>query len=257
MQNAFGNPQHVLLLGGTSDIGLAIVDAFDKSSLRRVVLACRDTTKGEERARELRSHSVADQLSVDVVEFHAESVAGTQGLVDAVAQGMGDIDVAVIAFGQLGDPELTTTDAGAAAALAAVDFSAAVGAIVAVGNRMRTQGHGAIVVLSSVGGERVRKSNPVYGGAKAGLDGFAQGYGDAVAADGVHVLVVRPGFVSTQMTAGLKPSPFSSTADEVARIAVAGLRNRRRIVWAPKVLRVVFSALRHTPGPVWRRLPLP
>ena len=121
---------------------------------------------------------------------------------------------------------------------------------------MRTQGHGAIVMLSSVAGERVRKQNPVYGGTKAGIDGFAQGLGDGLAADGVHMLVVRPGFVHSAMTAGLKSAPFATTPEKVAEATAKGLRGRRRTVWAPGVLRFVFMALRHTPGPVWRRLPL-
>ena len=78
MQNAFGNPQHVLLLGGTSDIGLAIVRAFDLSSLRRVVLACRDTAKGELQAKALRS----DKLAVDVVEFRAVGRRSLRGLLE-------------------------------------------------------------------------------------------------------------------------------------------------------------------------------
>jgi len=248
MQNAFGEPQQVLLLGGTSDIGLAIVRAFDKSTLRRVVLACRDIAKGEVQAAALR-----DRCDVDVVEFHGEATDGHQAFVDAID---GDIDVAIVAFAELGDAAVSSADAVAAAHLCVIDFAAAVSATVAVGNRMRAQGHGAIVVLSSVAGERVREANPVYGGAKAGLDGFAQGYGDLVAADGVHVMVVRPGFVHSQMTNGMKPAPFATTPVEVAKIVVAGLANRRRIVWAPKVLRPVFSALRHVPGPLWRRLPL-
>lgn len=249
MQNAFGEPQQVLLLGGTSDIGLAIVAAFQQPTLRRVVLACRDVAKGEARASELRRGGA----EIVVVEFHGENTASHQLLIDAVD---GDIDVAIVAFAQLGDAEVTTVDAAAAAELCNVNFAAAVSTTIAVGNRMRAQGHGAIVVISSVAGERVRKANPVYGGAKAGLDGFAQGYGDAVAADGVHVMLVRPGFVHSRMTSGMKPAPFATTPDEVARVVIAGLQNRRRMVWAPRVLRPVFSALRHMPGPLWRRLPL-
>jgi decaprenylphospho-beta-D-erythro-pentofuranosid-2-ulose 2-reductase len=110
--------------------------------------------------------------------------------------------------------------------------------------------------MSSVAGERVRKVNPVYGGTKAGLDGFAQGLGDSLAGTGVHVLVVRPGFVHSAMTTGMKPAPFATTPDQVAAATVAGLRAGRRTVWAPGILRYVFMVLRHLPGPIWRRLPL-
>ena len=70
------------------------------------------------------------------------------------------------------------------------------------------------------------------------------------------MLVVRPGFVHTSMTAGLKPAPLSTTPEAVAAVTAHGLRARRRIVWAPAQLRPVFTVLRHLPGPVWRRLPL-
>lgn len=249
MLNAFSDPQQVLLIGGTSDIGLAIVAEFPVERLERVVLACRDTAKGQERAQELRRGHV----QVDVVPFVAEDVATHQPLVDSI---VGDIDIAIVAFAALGDSSSTTVDPVAAAALCTVDFTAAVAATIAVGNRMRAQGHGAIVVLSSVSGERVRSAHPVYGAAKSGIDGFAQGYGDLVAQDGVHVLVVRPGFVHSKMTVGLKPAPFATEPSVVARVVIDALRNRRRMVWAPRFLRPIFSLLRHVPGPVWRRLPL-
>ena len=113
-----------------------------------------------------------------------------------------------------------------------------------------------VVVLSSVAGERVRPANPVYGGTKAGLDGFCQGYGDWLAPQGVRMLVVRPGFVRTAMTEGMAAAPLATTAEKVADVTVKALRGRRRTVWAPPALQVVFSLLRHLPGPIWRRLPL-
>jgi decaprenylphospho-beta-D-erythro-pentofuranosid-2-ulose 2-reductase len=147
-------------------------------------------------------------------------------------------------------------DPAAAAEIAHTNFTGVVSATIAVANQMRRQGHGSIVMLSSVAGERVRRANPVYGGTKAGLDGFAQGFGDVIAADGVHVLIVRPGFVHSQMTTGLKAAPFSTTPEAVAEATVKALRARRRIVWVPGTLRYVMSVLRHLPGTVWRRLPL-
>jgi decaprenylphospho-beta-D-erythro-pentofuranosid-2-ulose 2-reductase len=70
------------------------------------------------------------------------------------------------------------------------------------------------------------------------------------------MLVVRPGFVHTRMTTGLKPAPFATSPEKVAATTVKGLRAKRRVVWAPGVLRYVFILLRHLPAPVWRRLPL-
>jgi decaprenylphospho-beta-D-erythro-pentofuranosid-2-ulose 2-reductase len=252
MNNGLGQPQTIVLLGGTSDIGLAIVRELLNANTRTVVLACRDLAKGASAAAGLRR----DGLQVEVVEFHGDRPDSHQGLAESIAATCGDIDVVVVAQALLGEGAVTAADADAAAQVATVNFTGTVSSIVAVGNVLRRQGHGSIVVLSSVAGERVRKANPVYGGTKAGIDGFCQGYGDLVAANGVHVMVVRPGFVHSAMTAGMKAAPFATTPEKVAEVTAAGLRAGRRTVWAPGVLRGVFSILRHMPGPVWRRLPL-
>jgi decaprenylphospho-beta-D-erythro-pentofuranosid-2-ulose 2-reductase len=118
------------------------------------------------------------------------------------------------------------------------------------------QGHGTIVVLSSVAGERVRASNFVYGASKAGLDGFAQGLGDSLRGTGVEVLVVRPGFVHTRMTAGLDAAPLATTPEAVAKAVVEGLARGSHTVWVPAALRFVMIALRHLPRPIFRRLNL-
>jgi decaprenylphospho-beta-D-erythro-pentofuranosid-2-ulose 2-reductase len=250
MENALGEPQTIVLLGGTSDIGRAILSALISPSTRTVVLAARrpgDTTIGElERPG----------LTVDVVRFEAAHTAEHDDFVRNLAQRHGDLDVVIVAFGQLVEQAELDTDPERAAALVHVNFTGAVSAGLAVAAQFRRQGHGRLVVLSSVAGERVRKANFVYGSSKAGLDGFAQGLGDALAGSGASVLVVRPGFVHTKMTQGLKAAPLATTPSAVAEATVKALRRGRRTVWVPATLRPVFSVLRHLPGGVWRRLPV-
>lgn len=263
MNNGLGEPQTIVLLGGTSEIGLAIVERLASAALLRVVLACRDLDRGDAAADDLRGRLAArlglagDDLGVevDVTVFDGADVESHQGIVEQIATDVGDIDVAIVAFALLGDAS-NLDDPASAVDVAHLNYTGTVSAMLALGGRMRTQGHGAIVLLSSVAGERVRAHNPVYGSTKAGIDAFAQGYGDVLAADGVHVLAVRPGFVRTKMTTGLDATPLSTTPEVVAEVTVAGLRARRRTVWAPRTLRPVFSVLRHLPGPIWRRLPL-
>jgi len=137
-----------------------------------------------------------------------------------------------------------------------VNYVGAVSVGVLLAERMRAQGHGSVVALSSVAGERVRRSNFVYGSTKAGMDGFFLGLGEAVAPYGVHVLVVRPGFVHTKMTTGLPAAPLSVSAEDVATAVVEGVTGRRDLVWVPGPLRAVMSGLRHVPRPLFRRLPL-
>ena len=148
--------------------------------------------------------------------FDAADTTSHQALIDDLAARHGDLDVVIVAFGQLGEQSDLDGDAAAAAALAQVNFAGAVSASMATAARFREQGHGQLVVLSSVAGERVRKANFVYGSTKAGLDGFAQGLGDSLVGTGASVLVVRPGFVHSAMTAGLKPAPFATTPEAVA-----------------------------------------
>src|SRR5439155_8734579 len=151
-------------------------------------------------------------------------------LVDEVFDRHGDIDCALVAFGVLGNAQSPVETAQ-------VNYTGAVSIGLPLAERMRTQGHGTIVVLSSVAGERVRKSNFVYGSSKAGLDGFAQGLGDSLHGSGVRVMVVRPGFVRTKMTAGLDEPPLTTDADAVAQAIAAGLRRNADVVWSPAPLR--------------------
>jgi decaprenylphospho-beta-D-erythro-pentofuranosid-2-ulose 2-reductase len=252
MDNAFGQPQTIVVLGGTSEIGVAIARALISPVARTIVLACRHLDEGERVAAAMRR----DGLEVLVESFDATATDTHQAFLDGIAARVGDLDVVVLAFGQLGDGEATGSDVDATAALATVNFTGALTASVATANVLRRQGHGTLVVLSSVAGERVRKANFVYGSTKAGLDGFAQGLGDSLVGSGARVMVVRPGFVHSAMTEGMPAAPFATTPDAVAAATVAGLRKGSRTVWAPGILRFVFSALRHLPGPVWRRLPL-
>jgi decaprenylphospho-beta-D-erythro-pentofuranosid-2-ulose 2-reductase len=110
--------------------------------------------------------------------------------------------------------------------------------------------------LSSVAGERVRRSNFVYGATKAGLDGFYLGLGEALRGTGVEVLVVRPGFVHSKMTEGLDAAPLSVSPDQVAAAVITGVQGHRDLIWVPGPMRFVMSALRHVPRPIFRKLPL-
>jgi decaprenylphospho-beta-D-erythro-pentofuranosid-2-ulose 2-reductase len=248
--DALGSPGSLLLVGGTSDIAVATARRYLQERPLRVVVAARDTP---------RRAAVADELKaagglVEVVDFDADDAQSPERMVATAAAG-GDIDVAVVAFGQLGDQDELATDPDAAAALGRVNYVAPVVVGTVLANRMRNQGHGAIVALSSVAGERARRSNYVYGSTKAGVDAFYSGLADSLAGTGVSVLVVRPGFVRSKMTEGLPEAPLSTTPEAVAEAIVTGVRKGRHTVWVPGAMRWVMSGLRHTPRAVFRRLP--
>jgi decaprenylphospho-beta-D-erythro-pentofuranosid-2-ulose 2-reductase len=251
MLDALGTPQNLLLLGGTSEIALALATRYLKRGPLRVVVAARPSPLRDQAVVALSQQGA----TVEVVDFDARDTASHRGVVEQASAG-GDIDVALVAFGVLGDEERAWQDHEAAVELAEVNYVGAVSVGVLLGERMRKQGHGVVVALSSVAGERVRRSNFVYGSTKAGMDGFYLGLGEALAAEGVHVLVVRPGFVRTRMTAGREAAPLAATADQVAEAIVDAIAKRRELVWVPGSLRAVMSGLRHVPRPIFRRLPL-
>ena len=253
MKDAIGNVQRVVVLGGTSDIALATVLrlAAERRGVQ-VTLAARPSERRTAAAATLQTAGA----QVTEMDLEATDQVSYGRAISAAFDADGDVDVVMVAFGLLGDSERAWQDVDAALELVQVNYAAAVGCGVLVAERLRAQGHGTIIAMSSVAGERPRRSNFVYGSTKAGMDAFYTGLGDALAPDGVQVLVVRPGFVRTKLTAGLRAAPLSQDPDQVADIIVAGLRAGRRTVWAPPAMRWVMSVLRHLPRPVFRRLPI-
>jgi len=240
----------IVIFGGRSEIGLELATRL--ASGATVLLAARRAdTLGEEVAAVLAAGAAA----VHVREFDADGLASHGPLVESIVTELGPIRTVVLAFGILGDQARAEKDPGHAAAIVHTDFVAQVSLLTVLANTMQSAGSGSIVVFSSVAGLRVRRANYVYGSAKAGLDGFSSGLADALHGSGVHLLVVRPGFVIGRMTEGMTPAPFSSTPDQVAAATVRALAKRRRTVWVPWALRPVFLGMRMLPQFVWRRMP--
>jgi decaprenylphospho-beta-D-erythro-pentofuranosid-2-ulose 2-reductase len=251
MINSLGKPQSLLLLGGTSDIALAVARRYAGQGGLRVVLAARPTVRRTAAAAELTDLGCA----VTEVDLDARDTSSHRATIDKAFAG-GDLDVAVVAFGVLGEAERAWTDADHALELAEVNYTAPVHLGVLLAERMRAQGHGVIVALSSVAGERVRRSNFVYGSTKAGFDGFFLGLGEALRPSGVRVLVVRPGFVRSKMTENVDAAPLAVSPDQVAEAVADGVADKRELIWVPGTMRVVMSGLRHVPRPLFRRLPI-
>ena len=242
MKDALGNVQSILVLGGTSEIGLAITAALAGPRSAKVVLAGRDPSGLEAAVTQVRDAGADD---VFTLPFDACDTESHEAVIDKTVGLVGDLDVIVLAFGLLDDDPVR---------LAQTNYVGGVSASLAAARRLKEQGHGTLIVLSSVAGERVRKSNFIYGSTKAGLDGFAHGLGDSLVGSGARVLIVRPGFVRTRMTAGMAPAPMSVSADDVATAVASALRRGQEIVWVPAQLRLVMMAVRHLPRFVFRRL---
>ncbi|MGW7525451.1 decaprenylphospho-beta-D-erythro-pentofuranosid-2-ulose 2-reductase [Streptomyces sp. NPDC054783] len=241
---AFGLPQSLLVLGGTSEIALATTRRLIARRTRTVWLAGRPSPALEQAAESLRALGA----HVRTVAFDAldpESHEMALGKVFAE----GDIDLVLLAFGILGDQAHDERDPVRAVQVARTNYTGAVSAGLVAARALQDQGHGSLVVLSSVAGERARRADFIYGSSKAGLDTFAQGLGDALHGTGVHVMVVRPGYVRGE-------GPLTTTPEAVATAIELGLRRRSEVVWVPGALRLVMAALRHLPRALFRRLPV-
>jgi len=251
----------IVIFGGRSEIGVELATRLAPGAT--VLLAARRADKLDDEVAAVRAAGAA---AVHVREFDADDLASHAPLVESIVAEHGPIGTALLAFGILGDQARAEKDPGHAAAIVHTDFVAQVSLLTVLANTMRLARRASIgdeplarrasiVVFSSVAGVRVRRANYVYGSAKAGLDGFSSGLADALYGTGVHLLIVRPGFVVGRMTEGMTPAPLSSTPDQVASATVRALAKRRRTVWVPWSLRPMFIGLRLLPQFVWRRMP--
>jgi decaprenylphospho-beta-D-erythro-pentofuranosid-2-ulose 2-reductase len=252
MQDALGRPGRILLLGGTSEIGLAILAALGEragpGSLNgtEVILAGRDEQRLAEAGARLPFRVATASFDAAAPDTHA-------ALMDKIFAA-GDVDLVISAAGVLIPQPDLDADPARAGELVQVNFTGHVTALLAAARHMRAQCHGTIVVLSSVAAIRPRRFNFTYGAAKAGLDAFARGLADSLHRTGVRVLLVRPGFVAGKMTEGMEPAPLASTPDAVGRAVADRLARGSGTVWVPPALAVLAAAFRLVPRPLWRRL---
>ncbi|HEU4360150.1 MAG TPA: decaprenylphospho-beta-D-erythro-pentofuranosid-2-ulose 2-reductase [Mycobacterium sp.] len=251
--DATGNPQAILLLGGTSEIGLAICERYLRNAHARVVLACLPDDPGRDDA--LAQMKAAGAKSVELIDFDALDTDAHPAVIENAWAG-GDVDVAIVAFGMDADAEELWHNQRKAVRVAEINYTAAVSVGVLLAEKMRAQGSGQLIAMSSVAGERVRRTNFVYGSTKAGLDGFYLGLGEALREYGVRVLVIRPGQVRTRFSAHVKEAPLTVDKDYVADLAVTAAGKGKELVWAPGAFRYVMMVLRHVPRAVFRKLPI-
>jgi decaprenylphospho-beta-D-erythro-pentofuranosid-2-ulose 2-reductase len=241
----------VLLLGGTSEIGLAILSALRLGADAEVILAGRDPQRLEAAGKSLNR-------AVTVVRYDAMETGTHPAFAAEICAG-GVPDLVIAATGILIPQEEAERDVRLAATMIETNFTGHVTALLAFGEAMRRRGSGTIVVLSSIAGVRPRKFNSVYGATKAGLDAFARGYADSLHGTGVRILLVRPGFVIGRMTEGMKSAPLATTPEAVGAAVASALRGPGRgdgksVVWVPAPLAALATVMKLVPRPIWRKL---
>ncbi|MEN3974110.1 SDR family oxidoreductase [Emcibacter sp. SYSU 3D8] len=241
----------VLVLGGTSDIGFAIARRYAEQGWT-VLLAARDADRAERNANDLRlryrGEAVAVAFDALSLEFHARFLDGLGMLPDT----------AVCVIGVLGDQARAEADPDHAAAILRANFEGPALLLGEIARRMAARGRGTIVGVSSVAGDRGRGSNYVYGSAKAGLTAFLSGLRNRFAGQGVHVMTVKPGFVRTAMTEGMKlPGQITAEPGQVGRAVYrAAEKSRRNVIYVLPVWRLIMLIIGHIPEFLFKKLKL-
>lgn len=177
-------------------------------------------------------------------------------LVDRAAAALGTIDAVIVAQGVLATSDACEADRALAARVLVTNLLGPALLCEAAAARLSAQGHGAIVAISSVAGDRGRQSNHLYGAAKGGLSTYLEGLRNRLFRRGVHVVTVKPGFVDTPMTAHLPKNALYTSPDVVARAIVAAVERRRSVVYVPGFWRAIMLVIRHLPEAIFKRLSL-
>ena len=257
MKDALGSVQSVLVLGGGSDIAQATLRELVQRRARTIVLAARDPDVARRRSPPSCATPGATDGRDGRRSTPRDTDAATPRSSTTCSTRVGDIDLALLAFGVLGDQDEAEHDGRAAVDIAEVNYLGAVSVAVPIAQRMRAQGHGTIVALSSVAGERARRSNFVYGSSKAGMDAFFQGLGDSLVGTGVNVMIVRPGFVHTKMTEGMDAgAALDHARGGRRRRSCTGSRAAARRCGCRRRCATSCRCCATCPRPVFRKLPL-
>jgi short-subunit dehydrogenase len=180
-------------------------------------------------------------MDLDNTSAHPEMLA-------AAAERLGRIDLALIAYGVLGDQRAAEADFEIAAAILHTNFTSTVSLLTWLGNYFQAQRGGTLAVISSVAGDRGRKSNYVYGASKGALNIFLEGLRNRIDRDGVQVLTIKPGFVATPMTAHVPQNALFASPDQVAHGILRAIERRRDVVYVPWFWAGIMLLVRAIPG---------
>lgn len=243
-------PARVLVLGATSAIASATARLLARQGASFFLVA-RDKLKLEAVSADLLTRGakavrgyVAD---LDNTALHPQMLA-------LAAESLGEIDLALLAHGVLGEQADAEKSYPVAEAVLQTNFLSPVSLITWLANYFEHRGAGCLAVISSVAGDRGRKSNYVYGASKGALSIFLDGVRNRVDRLGVQVLTIKPGFVATPMTAHLPRGPLFAQPIQIGRGILKAVAGRRDVVYLPGFWRVIMFLVRSVPGRIFKNM---
>lgn len=243
--------QHVLIIGATSGMAEALARIYAGQG-SRMFLVARNAEKLDTVVSDLRARGASE---VKTVVMDANNIDAIAPMLDAAWQAFGNIDVALVAHGTLPDQLRTQIDMPYAIAEFRTNAESVIACLVGLALKFEPQGKGVIAVIGSVAGDRGRASNYLYGAAKAAIETFASGLRARLFASGVHVLLVKPGFVATPMTAHLPlPSMLTLSSDQAATDIVKAINKRKDVLYTAWFWYWIMLIIRWLPAAVFKRL---
>ena len=243
-------PSRILILGATSAIAIATCRQL---AARKVsfYLVARSESKLQVVASDLRTRG-ATAVTLNFMDL--DDTAQHPQMLESAAATLGQIDLALIAHGVLGDQELAQADYSVTEVTLRTNLLSPISLCTWLGNYFEAQGRGVLAVISSVAGDRGRKSNYVYGTSKGALNIFLDGLRNRIDRHGVHVLTIRPGFVATPMTAHLRRNALFAEPNTIARGIVKAIERRKDVVYLPAVWAAIMLVVRSIPQSIFKRM---
>jgi short-subunit dehydrogenase len=250
MYKPYRRPTRILVLGATSSIAMAFSRLFVKPDTHFFLVA-RNSVKLDSVARDLITRGAG---SVMVRAMDLDDTSAHAPMLTEAVEGLGGLDLALIAHGVLGDQQIAQTDFAAAHAVLTTNLLSPVSLITWLANYFEAANDGTLAVISSVAGDRGRKSNYVYGASKGGLNIFLDGVRNRIDRAGVKVLTIRPGLVATPMTAHREPNALFATPTQTARAILRAMQTRKDIAYVPGFWAPIMWVARAIPEAIFKNL---
>ncbi len=241
----------VAFLGATRGMGRALTRLMAERGDTLFLLG-RNAEDLEKSARDLEVRGGGERVGTAVCDLERRETFAPA--LDAAEEALGGLDTVVVTAGIFASQDELEADADKAARLLAVDFTQTVVFCEEARKRLLARGGGTLCVFSSVAGDRGRKPVAIYGAAKAGLSAYLEALDHKFRSEGLVTVCVKPGFVKTGMTAGLKPPPFAGEPEAVVRRVLRAIDRGEPLVYVPGAWRWVMLVIRHLPRFVMRRI---
>jgi decaprenylphospho-beta-D-erythro-pentofuranosid-2-ulose 2-reductase len=241
-----------VVFGGTTGMGRAIAQRLSERGDSVFLMGIDETDLARSAADLQARHAKREDVGYAVCNL--EQPEGFAAALDAADRAMSNFDAVVVTAAMFASQDALEADIELTRKLVTINYAHTVVFCEHVRKRLLSRGGGRLAVFSSVAGDRGRKPVGIYGSSKAGLSIYLEALDHKYFASGLSVLCVKPGFVKTGMTAGLKPPPFAGEPDQVARDVVRAMDRRKPMIYTPSIWALVMFVIRMLPRFVMRKI---